>query len=201
MAEDSHDYGLLCNAVGALMLEFASLEVGVSAGLRLHLTFRLEKHPRAESLNLAGAIYGSMRLRTSQNIMRRIIVEEGAPPRTLEIFDALFAHVGHINTLRDKLAHQAIGIEPTKPGVWTVSDLVTTRDVRNNLVYQFTANLIWSAVADLKTANKLQRACLANPAFIDREPDELPTWRYKPSELKLVRRKSAPFVPARTPPP
>jgi hypothetical protein len=186
MAE-THEYEELCSAVGKLILNFSRLENSVSAGLRLHLTFRLKKHKKAGALNLAGAIYGSMRLKTSTMIMRRLMVEED---EDTELFDALFGHVGHIRDLRDKLAHQALLRVPDKPGLWKVSDQVTTRAMNRVLEYQFSTEDVSRAASDLFNAYQLVKHFLRFPGNIAGPLHELPTWQYKPSSLKLVRRKS-----------
>lgn len=189
MGSNLDPYGELCLAVGNLILDFAKLENAVSAGLRLHLTFRLEPKKDTDSLSVAAAVYGSLRLKTSTMIMRRLMVQERAVPVELALFDAVFDHVGHINTLRDKFAHQALSAASGEDD-WELSDLVTTRALDSQLKYEIRTADVIAACKDLQKAYDLTKHFLTHPGVVHAgDLPKPPAWQYKPSALRLVRPK------------
>lgn len=201
MISNLDPYGELCLAVGTLILDFAKLENAVSAGLRLHLCFRLEPMGEIDSLAVAAAVYGSLRLKTSTMLMRRLMVQERAGQARVDLFDAVFAHVGHINTLRDKFAHQSLSRASDDDGHWKLSDILTTRALDNQLNYEIRTSDVADASHDLREAFEIIRYFLEYPGI---EPDDLPqvpAWKYKPASLRLVRPERGRAPQQRKPPP
>lgn len=191
MASNLNPRQRLQMAVGALILEFADLENAVAAGLRLHLTFRLQPESDTNALAIAAAVYGSMRLKTSTLIMRRVMVQENVCPEALKLFDDVFAHAGHINDLRDKLAHQSLRAASADPeGHWAVDNLTTTRDLHRKQEYEFYTSDVVAAHCDLQTIREVTSGLLPHPGIREKAVPKSPAWRYKPQSLKLVRREN-----------
>ena len=127
--------------------------------------------------------------------MRRLAKAEGVPEETNKFLDDLFGQIGHIENLRDKLAHQVtIAAKPTPKapkGYWQVSDQTVTRDLKSIKIYTFDTTAVLSAATDLIAAysrignNKQTKRLFENLSL---EPI---SWQYKPSMLEHVRHGSA----------
>lgn len=177
-------------ATGRLFLKWADLETILSAGLRLHLERRLSK-PRGskidERIGLAAAIYGSMRLKASRDIIKRILTHEKAGQEALDFHRLFFEQLAHIEDLRDKLAHQ-YSRPGEKPSEWVLVDIATTKTHYKPKAYQIDALNILAAAIDLQTATN--RVSSLFPLDQRKRVDlTLPAWRYKSSMLKLLPHK------------
>lgn len=185
-------YPLLCEAVGYLFLQWAMLENEMAASLRNHLQRRMRN--REKGYLIACSVYGSMRMKASRDTMKRIITELDCGPKALNFHQKFFAQIGHIEDLRDKLAHQFV-VKANKEydGVWHTADIVTTRSYTNFKVYEFRTEAIVSAAQDLTAAANMIGQYL--PKAARRSAPQLPAWKYKPSMLKLRPRKRRPSPP------
>ena len=105
-------YSELCLATGHLFLLFGALETQLTGTLKLHMAKNLsDDDTKSEPLFFASAVYGSMRFNNSRDVIKRICVAENAEDKKLEFLSNIFAQVGTVQDLRDKLAHQSIPIK------------------------------------------------------------------------------------------
>jgi len=188
--EDVNDqYRYLCLAVGHLFISFGRLEGVLSSILRLHLANNIADLDKANSLVLSSAIYGSMRFKSARDTVRRLAKSEGVSPEMDTYLDSIFSHVGHIENLRDKLAHQAVvPVHPdhlTQDGDWQVSDQTVTRDIKNPKVYVFSSDLVTDAANDLIAAADHLGVRVEKKLFENIKIEPL-SWLYKPEKLKHV---------------
>lgn len=174
---------------GALFLQFAKLESILALELRTHLVGRLSER-NLSAYKLAGAVYGSARFSSSRDTIKRLAADEGQPPQKLRFMSDLFDHLGHIANLRDKLAHHHVRWSGRRE-VWLVSDLVTTRRIAEYKTYEFHTLIVGEAVLDLHWATShLSKLRLLETRKFGPYDLRQPPWQYKPSSLKLIRRKS-----------
>jgi hypothetical protein len=176
-------------AVGSLFINWGILEGEMAAALREQLTSQMRNG--SKGIVLACSIYGSMRMKTSRDTMKRIAEEFGYGAKALAFHKEFFQHIGHIEDFRDKLAHQAVmRANKVFDNHWRVSDFTTTRTIKSIKIYEFETDAIFDAAEDLRDAAASISLFLKKGAR--RSAPQLPTWRYKPSMLKLQRRRSGP---------
>lgn len=198
MAPDpARHYDTLTRVTGSLFLGWARLEGSLAALLRQHLAQALDMPQIIDGLNFAAAIFGSARFKALRDTLKRIATVTGSSQDTLAFMDEFFAHLGHIESLRDKLAHQQImPRNDTIDGVWMVADYVTTRDFRNVKKYEFTADTVLDASRDVLDAAWKTTGLLVPHVIDENFPGEFnleqPAWRYKPSSLVLLPRNTKP---------
>lgn len=198
------NYRDLCVAAGHLFIMFARLEGTLSAALKLHLANRMSQDdPDPETAALPSAIYGSMRFKSARDAMKRIMTTEATPAAAQVFVLSTFEQIGHIEDLRDKIAHhQVVPAYEGAEGYWQVTDAVVTRDVRNPRVWVFDVDAVANAAMDLVQAGKrLGGHRVGSRLFVSPEFETAPaTWLYKPSMLKLVSRNKAtsPLTPSRS---
>lgn len=185
----NHLYRELCACVGHLFICFARFEGALSAILRLHLANNTALD-RYESVALSSAIYGSLRYKAARDTIKRLLKLQKADKHLIEFIERVFAHVGHIEEFRNKIAHDTIVAvheeHVTDDGFWQVSDQSTTRDIRNPKIYVFNADLVADAANDLVTAATRLGQNVENALLFDGLNIEPIPWQYKPSKLKLV---------------
>jgi len=181
-------YNELCRGVGHLFICFSRFEGALSSLLRLHLA----NHTKLDtygSVALSSAIYGSMRYKTARDTIKRLMKLESTDADTVSFIGNVFAHVGHIEEFRNKIAHETV--VPVHPDhlagndVWQVSDQSTTRDIRNPKIYVFPTELVFQAAQDLVTAGARLGGMVGTVLFKDLHIEPIP-WLYKPSKLRLV---------------
>jgi hypothetical protein len=185
-------YRELCQAIGHLFISFGRLEGTLSATLRLHLANNFADHlNQQESVGLSSAIYGSMRFKTARDTLRRLAKAEGVSPEVDTFLDSVFSHIGNVEALRDKLAHQVViaAADPALGGYWQVSDQVVTRDIKNVQIFVFDTEAVLAGARDLVAAahrlgGQIQRIKLFEQPAFDLSPI---AWQYKPAMLKRVR--------------
>lgn len=182
------EYRLYCLNVGNLFTEFARLENLLTSALKLHLAFNMASPEDVRAMRLSSAIYGSMRFKASRDTIKRLFEVEGSPKARVKFVEELFAQVGHIEAIRDKIAHQMVVPAHADLGAfWQVSDLVNTRDIQQLKVWIFDTNAVLFAAQDLNSIGDiLGKRPITNRLFDHLADFSLPSWRYKPSMLKLV---------------
>jgi hypothetical protein len=183
------EYRHLCLAVGHLFITFARLEGCLSSILKLHLADAMGGMTDKRKVRLSSAIYGSMRFAAARDTIKRLAAAESVSEQTVTFANSIFAHVGAIQDLRDRIAHHQI--VPAFEGAgayWQVSDQIATRDIRRPKVYVFDSVAVVSAANDLNTA----AVRLGGPAksghvlqAVERDLQPI-AWLYKPSMLRLV---------------
>lgn len=138
-------------------------------------------------MGLAAAIFGSMRLKLSRDIIKRILTHEKAGQEVLDFHRLFFEQIAHIENLRDKLAHQ-YARQGERPSEWVLMDIATTKTYYEPKAYQIDSLHILGAAVDLHNAANCVGSLLpSNPR--KRRDLTLPTWRYKSSMLKLLPHK------------
>ena len=155
--EELEHFRDLCTMVGALFITWARLESEMAATLRHFLTYRMrDKH---KGLVISSAIYGSMRMKASRDTMKRLATELRYGPKLAGFHEAFFTQIGHIEDLRDKIAHNVVKSADEKlDGHWTVSDLATTRTISKYKTYEFESEALVAATTDLKHAASAELA-------------------------------------------
>ena len=182
-------YGRLCSAVGLLFLQWSKLETEMAASLRLHLVRQARN--KSQAGGLGAAIYGSMRMKASRDTMKRIAQELEYGDKALNWHEGFFSHIGHLETFRDKLAHQlALKANEVEDGWWMVTDLVTSRSYLNTKIYTFETESIELAAQDLVWASHIIGEFLKKGAR--GSAPQSPPWQYTPSMLKLQVDKMPP---------
>jgi hypothetical protein len=193
-------YRELCLAVGHLFIIFGRFEGTLAAILRLHLANNLARHDPHASVVLSSAIYGSMRFKAARDTLRRLAKAEGVGTEIDAFLDGIFAQVGHIENLRDKLAHQTIvAVHPdqlTPDGDWQVSDQTVTRDLKNLKIHVFHRETVELAAHDLTAITARMGNHIVNDQLFDGLKTEPIAWQYKPEMLKHVRLGTARVQPA-----
>jgi hypothetical protein len=197
-------YNDFCTCVGHLFITFARLEGTLASLLRIHLSNTLMPSTADhQAAQLASALFGAMRFKAARDTLRRIVTVRGATPEVEGFLDGFFAHLGHIENLRDKLAHlMVVPSEDPAEGYWQVSDVTVTRNLKNLKVFVFDTSAVHFAAADLVTAAHR----LGGGKFSELDPSTLDispvAWRYRQEMLKLVPLKSGRTLSGRrTPPP
>lgn len=196
MHEDPIDlddqYRMLALMAGHLFICFARLETCLASLLKLHLASAMGDIMKVEYVRLSSAIYGGMRFGASRDAIKRIATAEDAPGATVDLALDIFSQVGHIQDLRDKIAHHLV--VPAYDGAeayWQVTDAPVTRDIRHPKVYVFDSESVQHAAADLTLAADRMGGAVVNKGHVlqslERDLSPIP-WRYKPSMLKLVPR-------------
>ena len=191
--EPYSEYDQFCREVGKLILGFGNLENSLSICLKWHLKVAMVIVKPGHSLSLAGAIYGSMRFKTSRDTIKRILKAERASNEVTAFLTDAFGHIGHIEELRDKIAHQAV-IEPVEShsGQWEAWDAFTTRDPQNDRVWAFSLSAVAMAADDAhalveRFSGYLDAQHEAGSTELFASLDLSPiAWRYKPSMLALL---------------
>jgi hypothetical protein len=192
----NNPYARLCAAAGGLFLAWAGLENEMAAALRNYMNAQAGNSPKG--LALACAVFGSMRMKASRDTMKRIAVEHEFGEAAIAFNDQLFTQIGHIETLRDKLAHQfAFKAHEEEDGWWAVTDLVTSRSMKTLKAYKFHNDSVAAAALDVRDAT----AAVSNILRSGADPiPALPAWRYRPSMLELLTQKAALALPVPLPP-
>lgn len=184
-------YRELCLSVGHLFITFGRFEGTLAAILRLHLAFNLSDRDPTQGVALSSAIYGSMRFKAARDTLRRLSKIEAVKDDVDAFLDHIFSQVGHIESLRDKLAHQTVvAVHPdflTSDGEWQVSDQAATRDIKNLKIYVFSKDVVQKAAHDLNVISSRLGNNPANIRLFDGLNTEPIAWQYKPEMLKLVR--------------
>ena len=191
MSDLDNEYRKYCLNVGHLFTGFARLETLLSACLRLHLMNNIDDSGDTNRpARLAGAIYGGMRFKASRDVIKRVLKAEKASADLLQYVTDIFAQAGHIEDLRDKIAHQQVApAHDDMDGYWQVSDHASTKDLTNIKFYVFDTKIIFDAALDLELVGEsLADRPITNRLFAGLTDFSPPAWRYKPSMLKLVPR-------------
>jgi hypothetical protein len=204
MSDLDEEYRKFCLNVGHLFTSFARFENMLLACMKLHLMKNIDHgtDDQKRSAKLASAIYGSMRIKASRDAINRILKAESAPAELKSYVTKIFSQVGHIENLRDQIAHQqVVPAHSDMDGYWQVSNHATTRDLTEIKFYVFDTNVVFDAASDLTLAGE----CLACEPITDRLFAGLtdfsqPAWRYKPSMLKLVPHSKLRIPPEQSPP-
>lgn len=206
--DESDDYDDLCVALGHLILGFGNLEQSLSIVLKWHLRDAMVISKPDLAASLSSAVYGSMRFKAARDTIKRILAAENASPQLVSFLSDAFAHAGHLEELRDKLAHQAV-VPPNEShsGAWEVWDIFTTRDTNNRKAWAFSADSVAKAAHDthqlvLRISAFLdgQRSNFSFRLFENLSVEPIP-WRYKPSMLALLPRSSCRDPQEQPPPP
>jgi hypothetical protein len=175
--------------IGHLFITFARLEGALAAMLKLHLADKMGGFLDVERVALSSAIYGGMRFAQSRDTIKRLAATEKVDKATQDFALAVFAHIGHIQSLRDMIAHQQLvqGFEGSGAD-WQLVDSITTRNIKEPKVYVFDTNAVAVAGDDLNTAaQRLGGEAKTGHILqaLERDLSPIP-WRYKSSMLRLV---------------
>lgn len=186
-------YTRLCAAMGNLFFCWGRLEGSLATSLRLHLTANLKSSVGdKEGVRIASAIYGSARFKTSRDLIKRIMSVEDAPKETVDALAGIFAQIGHIEDLRDKIAHQFMLPDDItgQSDLWLITDMTTSKDLQKSTVYTIDVLSIQLAGKDLGRASTLLGQQVAGRKLYQESIPLAPVpWLYKQEMLKTERRK------------
>lgn len=174
--------------LGHLINTFGRMESLLTSALKLHLAMNIGSPTDTRAMQLASAIYGSMRLRAARDTVKRVLDADDAPTARRARVEKVFEQLGHIESLRDKLAHQIVTPAHSDLGAyWQVSDHVTTRKLKQIKVWVFDTAAISHAAADLdKAAHFLGAMPISDRLFSHLDEAALPNWKYNASMLREV---------------
>lgn len=197
MGDINEEYRRYSTHLGHLFASFARMETLLMGTLKLYLTMNIGGLEDSRSMQLASAIFGSMRFRATRDMIKRVMDADGAPKERVATISNTLEHLTHIEALRDKLAHQLVTPAHGDLGAfWQVSDHTMTRNIKGLKVWVFDTLSVAHAAHDLVVAaDFLGSLPASNYLFSQIDLSSPPTWRYKPSMLKLV-----PHNKLRTPP-
>jgi hypothetical protein len=157
--------------------------------LKLHLANKMGDIPDVERLALSSAIYGGMRLTQARDTIKRLAKVEQVDTKTIDFVLDAFSHIAHIQSLRDKIAHQTLAPAFEGAGAsWQLVDSVTTRNVREPKVYVFDIEAVALAADDLNMAvHRITGEAIHGHILrgLERDISRIP-WQYKQSMLRLV---------------
>jgi hypothetical protein len=183
---------------------------------RLVSEFVVERvaHNQPSEAAIIGAVMGGQRLAPLKDTLNRLLrVTAAADAVTKNVTDIL-AHVGEIQFLRDRLAHNG-AFPDLENGRWWfgTTNVSTVRERKDSEMLFFTHEMLLAASHDLEDAWELIDRQI-RPQFWAEVDDQMrredpayagrtfpPTWRYKPSELRRERPRSQPKRKSRQPPP
>ena len=204
---DAH-YDTLCRVTGQLFLSWARLETNLAANLRQFLTFTMTPGFRGRRFpyDVSAAIFGSARFKTTRTMITDLVKVTSGNQDVMAFLNTFFTHLGNIEDLRNKLAHQTL--TPTTNPVsetWQLSDFVTTKHFGSVKRWTIAPQAIHYAAQDTVTAGTKFLGILV-PHVFDRYHTlpfnlEQPPWLYKPSMLALQPRKRGPSPQVPPPPP
>lgn len=182
------EYRIYCGNVGHLFAGFARLETTLTSTLKLHLAINIEEPGTPRAMKLASAIYGSLRYKASRDAVKRILTAESASKEMVAYIEAVFAQVGHVENLRDKIAHQTVSAAHNpKDGLWQVSDVVNTRDLVKTQVWAFDTTAVGAAANDLFLAEAIIGGrYVSGKLFAGLTDLSPPAWRYRQTMLRSV---------------
>ena len=185
-------------ASGQLLLFFARIESYLAQCVRFNLGWRTDLSRYKDGSGYAAVILGSQRFKATRDTIKRVIEHENSlsSQQRAAVKEAM-DHCGHIAAIRDKIAHQMLLPHPDDQKVWLLTDSYSTRDLQNARTWQIRTAAFTDCTHDLSAViNFLGPPSASGTLFIN-VPNEPPTWRYKPSELKLLRPEMARDLRAR----
>lgn len=187
---ESRNYYL---AVGALHHAYTELEHELTCLIRNVITQGRES---LVGYRVAVAVLGGMRMSPLKDTINRLLRAIGADAARKQAVADTFAHLGNIQFLRDRLAHNFTRPDGDRPGIWINDDYAAVREVNKNRTLEFPVTLVTAAAADLAAMKNfldpLFNDYVTLPHDYDRtlfDPNAMPTWRYKPSLLTQHRQQ------------
>ena len=193
---------------GFLFYNFANVEAMLSRAVKTFVAQSLvdKEDNYFDRVMLSGAVIGSQRFTGLRDLYKRLQSLQGRDPDRDAKTNAIFSHLGDIQWLRDRLAHQT-SLQATKPydGRWLNHDLFTTKAILEPRPILVHAEDINSAGIDCSKAYiPLELALIGKridgKAFTDADA-QLPSWLYKPSALVQGRRNIEKALQQRALPP
>ena len=152
---------------------------------------------------LVNAIVGSMRMSPAKDTVKRILRVQGAPVARRLFVDKVFAHLGDIQWLRDRIAHNATLLRGDDQKHMLISfDFASAREAEKSEFVGFMPPVLRAASHDLVVIKALIDDLMSMHHGSIPETDlKLPAWQYRPSLLVRRRPKSSESRKPRKPPP
>lgn len=182
------DYQELCLSIGHLFVTFARVEGTLGATLKLHLANKMGKINDAENVAVSSAIYGGLRFTAARDTIKRLMSVEKPDQALVDFALGVFSQIGHIQDLRDKIAHQQLVQAFEGSGsMWQLVDTITSREIRNPKVFVFDTDAVSRAGNDLNTAAH-RLGGNPGPGILDGLLNDVTPieWLYRPSMLRYV---------------
>ena len=141
---------------------------------------------------LINAIVGSMRMSPAKSTVQRILRVQNASKVRQDIVEKAFAHLGHIERLRNRLAHNRTVLRGTDERHAFVNyDFASATELSKSEFIAFQPMTIRLASEDLAAITQLVDDLMSmHHGTIPDANLQLPTWRYKPDALVRHRPKS-----------
>lgn len=192
--------------IGMFYHQFTEMEHQLACLIRNLIT---ERRDTPRDYFIAVALLSGSRMGTLMDTVKRLLRILGVDKATKEAVDKIFAHLGDIQFLRNRLAHHFTRpFGPDKPDVWVNDDFASVKEAHKDRPLEFTLKTVRNAGNDLATMKEY-----LDPLFSDYislppgelkltfDPSALPTWRYKPGGLSPHRPKSGDSQQWWSPPP
>lgn len=191
MSDNSAEWAAYFAKLGRFYHAYTDLEHQLTCGVTLVVTEGREHGP---AYNTAIAVLGGMRMSPLKDTTKRLLRILRVPQERKEAVDTIFAHLGDIQFLRDRLAHHMTRQIEERPGVWINDDYAAIREFDKSKKLEFELSALDAATSDLEIIKMLVDGIYtdyltAPPGVAFRVfPEKLPSWQYKPSMLSPLRR-------------
>lgn len=194
-------------ALGRFMRASAEAENAINGLLIEYVEERYDK--KEPGASLIAAVIGGIRLKPMLDTFRRVVRLGGMPLEAQTELAEIFGHLGEIQFLRDKLAHNAVYREPKdEPGWFGVTNVRVAREKQSVEDIIFSVDTLDAATSDLNVAvtfvdrllhplewAEMDRARESDPSFVGHTA--YGAWRYKASALERTGRASQTKPPKR----
>lgn len=173
--------------------EFYNAYTGVEHHLVCCIKNTLSKEMRDEKNEwLINAVVGPMRMSQAKDTLKRIFRLQKVPAERKRLLDQLFAHLGEIEWLRNRLAHNTTQLRGSdaKHALFNF-DFASAKEEEKSEVVVFMPIAVRAAAEDLVAIKGAVDDLVSMVhGTIPSSDLKLPAWQYKPSMLARHRLKS-----------
>lgn len=195
MAETTPDdiWAEYFNALGEFYHNFTDLEATMAQVVALAILGPNANHKHASAVF---AVVSTGRMGTLKDTIKRVLRVTEASNEHRANVDAVFAQLGEIQFLRDRLAHYPTYlVDESQPPVFENTDMGLSKEAQRAQALVFEVSALTAATADIKAAKPfvdlifqelVEQLRKLPREFVDCAR-KLPTWQYKPSMLTRCR--------------
>lgn len=193
-------------ALGRFMHQFSAMENGLNGYLAQFLALAIVPSDSPKAFLIIRAAVGGQRMAPLRDSMKRILRITRASPQMRDKIDAILDHVGNLQFVRDRLAHNgAILVDRRGKVRVETSNSFTVREFEQLETLYFPIQMLLDMTADLAVIHAAIHATitphvrptldLSGLAELEDALRHVSAWRYKPSQLERVRPKSRAIRP------
>jgi hypothetical protein len=182
------------HALGRMMHNFACVEDILNTAVS---TFVFNPSPYVEgpdmdwyrTLDAIKAVTGGMRIAVLRDALKRLLRVHKASKKSRDEIAFVFAQLGEIQYMRDRLAHNAaVPMPPFGSGLYSTNNLSTASEFEKFDEILFTTSMLDNMADDLAEIPFFIHQALYperwRPVRRRGRPPQPHSWRYKPSELE-----------------